>query len=56
MPSKGNTKKPSNKHTVETSEKLTCSNVTIVTFDVEKNMNETPKVITVTPAWRWFLK
>jgi len=41
---------------LEASEKLTCSTLTVITFDEEKNIERNDKVIRVTPAWKWFLK
>ena len=41
---------------VEASEKLNCGNLTVVTFDEEKNIERNGKVIRVIPAWKWFLK
>jgi predicted AAA+ superfamily ATPase len=38
------------------SEKLGCSNLTIVTFNEEKTIKLDEKVVKVTPAWKWLLK
>jgi uncharacterized protein len=38
------------------SEKLACSNLTIVTFNEEKTIKLDEKVVKVTPAWKWLLK
>ena len=38
------------------SEKLSCSTLTIVTFNEEKTIKLKEKVVKVTPAWKWLLK
>ena len=38
------------------SEKLSCSTLTIVTFNEEKTIKLNEKVVKVTPAWKWLLK
>ena len=41
---------------LEASEKLNCGNLSVVTFNEERNIERSGKVIRVTPAWKWFLK
>lgn len=41
---------------LEASEKLNCNNLTVVTFNEERNIERNGKVIRVLPAWKWLLK
>ena len=38
---------------LEASEKLNCNNLTIVTFNEERNIERNGKIIRVLPAWKW---
>ena len=41
---------------LEASEKLNCNNLTIVTFNEERNIEQNGKTIRVLPGWKWLLK
>jgi hypothetical protein len=41
---------------LEASQKLNCTNLTLVTFNEETNIEKNGKTIKVTPAWKWLLK
>lgn len=41
---------------LEASEKLNCANLSVVTFNEERNIERNGKVIKVIPAWKWLLK
>ena len=41
---------------LEASEELNCNNLTIVTFNEERNIERNGKTIEVLPAWKWLLK
>jgi predicted AAA+ superfamily ATPase len=41
---------------LEASKKLNCSNLTVITFNEEKTIENDGKIISVIPAWKWLLK
>lgn len=41
---------------LEASKKLNCRNLTVITFNEERNIERDGATINVTPAWKWFMK